>query len=156
MFALHSHRVPRNTLTPVAQHPSKPKARQEGGLFLTTQTWEQSDWNLSREWISLHLGEEWAEAHAFFGRMVGHLAVEAAPGGDVNEESAHNLREKIRAHIPATLDEILPFATRYVWDKALPTEDRQVFFTRLRRVANLAGATWTTEELNARVEEILT
>lgn len=121
-----------------------------------TFEWESFEWAPTRQWLATHLGEEWADAQDFFGRMVGHLAFEAAPVGDVTEQGAHELREKMRAQLPKTLDEIVPFAARYVWDKGLTPETRGEFFKRLKKVASLAGAQWEIGELEARVHNILT
>lgn len=117
--------------------------------------WEQVDWDASRTWIETALGAEWADAHAFFGRLVNHFVLETAPQGDLGQSAAERLRDAIRPFIPTTVDEIAPFAVRHVWNNQLADAARKDFFERLRRVSALAGGRWDVAELERRAAEIM-
>lgn len=118
-------------------------------------SWESSGDIISREWVSDRLGLEWADAWEFFGRMVNHMSLEAAPHGDLGMQAAEQLRERIRAQIPAGLDEVLPFAVRYLWNHSVEAAERREFLLRLQQVSRLAGGAWEVAELSRRVDEIM-
>jgi hypothetical protein len=120
-----------------------------------TFAWENTGDTLSREGIARALGDEWADAWEFYARMVNHMTLEAAPHGDLGMAAAEMLRERIRAQIPASLEEVVPFAVRYLWNHSIEGPERGAFFVRLQSISRLAGGTWELEELARRVEDIL-
>ena len=122
---------------------------------MTTFSWESPEGIISREWVSDRLGLEWADAWEFYGRMVSHMSLEAAPHGDLGMHAAEGLRERIRAQIPAGLDEVLPFAVRYLWNHSLDTLARREFLARLQQVSRLSGGSWDIDELTRRVDEVM-
>jgi|GEM_PF-6662193 len=110
--------------------------------------------SVDRDWIRRTLGPEWEDAWEFFGRMVTHLSLEAAPTGEIPKDGAQELRESIRALIPSSVEEMTPFAVRQVWNGGLKGAARTDLLTRLQGIAALTGATWGVDELAARVDEI--
>ena len=121
-----------------------------------TFSWESAEGTLlHREGVSGLLGEEWADAWEFFARMVNHLTLEAAPNGDIGKAATEALRERIRSHIPASLEEILPFAVRYLWNHSITAPERDIFFSRLQDVSRLAGGNWEIPDLAHKVDQIM-
>lgn len=117
------------------------------------------EWTVDRPWIQRALGAEWGDAFEFYGRLVGHVVQEATPFGEFDEALAATLRESIRAQLPRTIEEIVPFATRQVWNRGLQdsakANDRRALLARMREISILAGADWSLEDLEGAVDALL-
>ena len=131
-------------------------------MSIGPQSDSSSAWTINKQWVEATLGASWGEAYEFFGRAVSHLSQEATESGELSEPEKAKLKEAIAAVLPRTVDEVTPFAVRYLWQKGLHagqdaviSEGRRQVLQRYLQVSRLAGADWNIEELESRVCEIL-